>query len=459
MTTNTTGANTVSFNISNSPGISRNLGSGQDCVNINHASSVDQIRLTFTSSEVGNGMARDSNTLANQDGGLAVRVQRENSAGDPAGPTSRFDDEGIIFTTVDDATFDVRDLVSGVSRGNYFDEVILGTSGADTFDETGSKEEYYINGGMGNDRLTGGVNRDFLVGGAGNDTLNGKAGNDSLIGGAGDDTIFGGNGNDLAILNAALDGSDRIDLGNGSDNLSIIAPDGGQIRLTFTSAEVGNGGAADSGLLGGQDGGLAVRLQLEGSGDTLAGAVSRVDDEGITFSTVGTATFDVRDLVSGAARGDQFDEVILGTEGNNSFDERGSLEAYYINAGAGNDSVTGGKAADFLVGGIGNDSLNGRAGNDKFIGGGGDDTITGGSGADTFIFTAMPGSDTITDFTSGSDKLDLRAFVGIDANDVTETASGANTIVSVDTNNDSIADFSFTLLNAPGPADGDYLFA
>ena len=52
---------------------SQDLGDGDDVVLVK--SSADQVRLTFTSAEVGNGVATDANTMANQDGGLAVRVQ------------------------------------------------------------------------------------------------------------------------------------------------------------------------------------------------------------------------------------------------------------------------------------------------------------------------------------------------------------------------------------------------
>jgi hypothetical protein len=278
---------------------------------------------------------------------------------------------------------------------------------------------------------------------------------------------MGGAGNDLAIINVSLnaggmtaDGIDTVNLGAGDDLVSVVAPDGGQIRLTFTSAEVGNGSANDATSTGAQDGGLAVRLQLESADGSLTAAnlVSRFDDEGTTFTTVGTATFDVRDLVSGAARGDQFDVVVLGTEGDNTSNFMGRAEAYYVNAGAGNDTVTGGLAADFLVGGGGNDTLRGMEGNDSFIGGGGNDTITGGAGADMFIFTANPGTDTITDFMSGTDRIDLRAFAGIDAGDVTEMTANGTTTVSVDTNNDGTADFTFLLTNGATPADGDYMF-
>ena len=48
--------------------------------------------------------------------------------------------------------------------------------------------------------------------------------------------------------------------------------------------------------------------------DALSGSVFRFDDEGITFKSASKGlTFDVRDLVAGTQRGDQFDVVSLGT--------------------------------------------------------------------------------------------------------------------------------------------------
>lgn len=239
------------------------------------------------------------------------------------------------------------------------------------------------------------------------------------------------------------------DLGGSQDTVQIKAADSvDQIRLTFTSSEVGNGKATDGVTGNNQDGGLAVRVQAEDGSGTPTGPTSRFDDEGITFTTTGDATFDVRDLVSGAARGDQFDVVILGTSGADTFNETGSSEAYYINGGMGDDVLTGGMANDFLVGGAGNDRLDGSEGNDSFIGGG---------GADAFIFTGTPGSDRILDFVSGTDKIDLSAF-GITSADVSTAASGADTIVFVDSDSNGSADFQFTLVNAAAPAQGDYFF-
>ena len=102
-----------------------------------------------------------------------------------------------------------------------------------------------------------------------------------------------------------------------------------------------------------------------------------------------------------------------------------------LNGNGGNDTLLGGAGSDILNGGAGNDTLQGDAGvdtlrgddgNDRLIGGAGFDTLTGGLGADTFVFgsTAEIGNgtnagtrDTITDFVSGVDKIDVSA---IDAN-------------------------------------------
>jgi Ca2+-binding RTX toxin-like protein len=446
----------VQFDISRGAGVQRDLGAGNDEVSIRGNDALSQIRVTFTSAEVGNGNPRDAGTMANQDGGLAVRVQAEDANGNPTGPVSRFDDEGIEFTSVGNAKFDVRDLVSGVERGAMFDVVRLGTINGDVIDETGETEAYYINAGMGNDIVTGGSGNDFLVGGGGNDTLTGGLGNDSFIGGGGTDTISGGEGNDTATFNILTDGADQVNLGAGDDRV-VTTPNTAvptQIRLTFTSAEVGNNVATDGITGNNQDGGLAVRYQAEDGSGNLVGPVARFDDEGISFVRAAGQTFDVRDLVSGAARGDQFDVVRLGTSAGDLIDDSGRAIRYYTNGGGGDDVIFGGTLEDFLVGGAGNDTLNGREGNDTFIGGGGNDI---------FAFTGRPGDDRINDFVSGADKIDLRSY-GITSDNITTATNGNQRIISVDSNRDGTADFTITLVGATdaspppaAPSAGDYL--
>ncbi len=438
------------YNLDQAQPISVDFGEGVDTVQFT-GDGFSQVRISFTSAEVGNDNPNDAGTLANQDGGLAVRVQAETADGTPSGPVSRFDDEGISFISDGAFTFDVRDLVSGAARGDQFRVVRLGTSENDLFSERDSTLNTYINAGRGDDRVTGGLGNDFLVGGAGNDTLNGGQGDDTFLGGAGNDIISDTSAgtDDLAIFNVSTDGSDQINLGRGQDTVNVAAAAGTtQVRLTFTSAEVGNNNANDAGGLANQDGGLAVRLQAEDGAGALTGMTSRVDDEGITFvATTSGLTFDVRDLVSGVARGDQFQVVQLGTFSGETIDRSAETRSTYINAGNGKDIVLGGAANDFLVGGTGDDRLNGNGGIDSHI---------GGAGADRFVFTDTPGDDRVLDFVSGTDKLDLSAF-GIDFDDITITASGGGTLVAVDADGNGGTDFTITLVNNATPVQSDFL--
>ncbi|WP_085809417.1 calcium-binding protein [Sphingomonas sp. TZW2008] len=445
------GNDTAIFNVSTDGSDTVDLGAGADRVNVSAAAGTTQVRLTFTSAEVGNGNASDGGAIADQDGGLAVRVQAEDASGALTGGVSRYDDEGVtFFASTAGLTFDVRDLVSGTARGDQFAAVQLGTALSEVIDNSATTISYYVNGGAGNDIITGGSANDFLVGGAGSDRLIGSAGDDSFIGGGGADTIFGGIGNDIAIFNVSTDGADAVNLGIGDDRVNVSAAAGTtQVRLTFTSAEVGNGSAEDAGTAANQDGGLAVRLQAEDGVGALTGAISRFDDEGITFFSSAGVTFDVRDLVSGTARGDQFAAVQLGTQADDVLDNSAATISYYINGGTGNDTITGGGANDFLVGGAGNDTLNGGANNDQHI---------GGAGADIFVFTTGPGNDTILDFASGTDKVDLSAF-GITADDVSFSSVGGVTFASVDTNADDVADFTIQFAGtSTAPVEGDFVF-
>lgn len=61
-----------------------------------------------------------------------------------------------------------------------------------------------------------------------------------------------------------------------------------------------------------------------------------------------------------------------------------------------------------VLGTGGRQTLVGTAGDDMIAGNQASDTLTGGTGADTFVFTSMrDGTDTITDFTPGEDKLNV----------------------------------------------------
>jgi Ca2+-binding RTX toxin-like protein len=72
--------------------------------------------------------------------------------------------------------------------------------------------------------------------------------------------------------------------------------------------------------------------------------------------------------------------------------------------------LEGGLGNDFLDGGTGNDRLDGGDNNDSLIGGAGNDTLTGGIGQDAFRFgSPTEGTDVITDFASGTDRIQARS--------------------------------------------------
>ncbi|MCW5736793.1 MAG: VCBS domain-containing protein [Enhydrobacter sp.] len=88
--------------------------------------------------------------------------------------------------------------------------------------------------------------------------------------------------------------------------------------------------------------------------------------------------------------------------------------------GAGHDELWGGNEADRLYGGDDADLMFGNAGADKLYGEAGNDMLLGGAGSDTFIFEAgdSPSTagteayDTIADFQTGFDKIDLYTIGG-----------------------------------------------
>lgn len=104
---------------------------------------------------------------------------------------------------------------------------------------------------------------------------------------------------------------------------------------------------------------------------------------------------------------------ITALDGNDTVS--GGRGADTISGGAGNDSLVGDDGADNISGGSGSDRLRGGNGTDLLAGSGGRDVITGGGGADVFRFVGTTGTDRITDFQDGLDRIDLAGSYTVEA--------------------------------------------
>ncbi|MFJ4346666.1 retention module-containing protein [Pseudomonas sp. NPDC089401] len=178
-------------------------------------------------------------------------------------------------------------------------------------------------------------------------TLNGTTGDDVLMANNADTVLNGGDGHDVLVGGA---GNDQLYGGNG-DDLLIGGP----------GNDLLDGGAGnDTASYASATAAVNVDLSLGGPQNTGGAGVD-------TLTRI---------------------ENLIGSDYN--------------------DSLIGNAGDNLLDGGLGNDVLKGGDGNDILIGGPGNDLMTGGNGNDTFVWhKGDAGHDTVTDFTPGSDHLDL----------------------------------------------------
>ena len=350
-----------------------------------------------------------------------------------------------------------------------------GTTGDDTLD--GGRADDFIFGMEGDDTLRGAEGHDWIFGGEGADTLDGGEGDDTLLGGEGDDTLTGGAGEDMLIGGEGADtltggaGADTYVFGedSGDDTITDFSTtDGDKIHLTslaqtITWEQLQDAISAiedDTTTTDVDESGTKIDLSAWGGGTiTLTGVASTdlTEDMFVLDHIVGDD--DVDDVLQGGTSDDtmtggtgadtfKFNEV----SGADTITDFSTTEGDRIDLTAFDASITWqqlqavisaieddpntpetepGTTIDLSSFGGGTITLQGVTSTDltadmfvldDFAGTDGDDTIegtsadnrlTGGAGADTFVFNQDSGDDTITDFTAGTDKIDLSAIVSI----------------------------------------------
>ncbi len=306
-----------------------------------------------------------------------------------------------------------------------------------------------------------------------NNTITGNSGTNALAGGLGNDTYVVQNAGDTVTEN----------LGEGTDTVqsSVTFTLGANIEhltLTGSSNIDGTGNALDNTITGNS----GTNVLTGGAGnDTYI--VQNTGDTVVELASEGTDT--VQSSVTFTISDDDVENLTL--TGSSNIDGTGNASANTLTGNSGNNVLNGGAGADTLVGGAGNDTyvvdntgdtitenaaegtdtvqssvtftlgsnlenltltgsgtINGTgnsgantiAGNsavNKIDGGAGNDTLTGNGGGDIFVFGSGYGNDTVSDFTVGSDRLDLSALTHGTFTDVMAATadSGSDAVITI----------------------------
>jgi Ca2+-binding RTX toxin-like protein len=356
----------------------------------------------------------------------------------------------------------------------------------------GNESNNQVVGNNGHNALYGGGGDDTVTGLAGQDVLDGGEGNDYLIGGTGDDIYYVegldvaeeqvGEGYDAVYVRSSYAlttlseiemlatydyrGTEAFALTGNQLNNNVVGNNGNNVLDGRAGDDTLRGLDGDDTLYGGEGsdyliGGTGNDIYYVDSGDTVEEAAGEGSD-----AVYASASFT---LTAGA------EVELIGTQ------DHSSTAALDLAGNGFAQSIVGNAGANLIRGGGGADTLRGLGGDDVLDGGSGQDYLIGGDGADTFRFAAAGDSaagaaDTIADFVSGSDRIDLSlidanantagddAFTFIGSNAFSGKAGelrveGSSGVFFVygDTNGDGQADFQIIVYGA-SLASGDFNF-
>lgn len=295
--------------------------------------------------------------------------------------------------------------------GDFFENLTL--TGKSAINGTGNGLNNRLTGNDGANILDGGTGADSMYGGAGKDTYIVDSSSDyveeAYTSKPEIDTVKASVSHSLGyyVENLILTGTNNIN-GTGNYDKNTIVGNDGNNRLD---------GGSDYVILTGINKNIHVDKLVGGKGDDtyvvdliFTTTKATLEDTIIEAAKSGTDTLELginNGSYSGIAPAkvtlaNNLENLNAGSTGSNLLDLTGN--------GADN-VITGNNAANTINGAGGNDSIAGGGGNDKLIGGKGLDTLTGGAGSDIFVFdtalNATTNLDTITDFTAGTDDIQL----------------------------------------------------
>jgi Ca2+-binding RTX toxin-like protein len=193
-----------------------------------------------------------------------------------------------------------------------------------------------------------------ITGGAGADNLRQESSSDVLTGGSGSDT--------LSIVQNAVLGGFQVDLSASGDQVTTYnGAANGAVQSGFENVDLSN-----------VSGGFGASITAISTGSTITGTLNA-------------------DVITGGAGSDT------------------------LNGGAGGDTITGGSGAATINGNAGTDTITASSAGGTITGGGDADSITTGAGTDIMALGITRDSatdfDTITGFTTGTDKIAFSAAV------------------------------------------------
>ena len=398
----------------------------------------------------------------------------------------------VDASSVTNSAFDLAYNGSAVTTVTKVQNV-TGTVGDDTI--AGGSGNDIIVGGDGADSITGGVGIDNLSGGAGNDIFAVATLGAGFVGLTTAETVSGATGNDTlqfaagAVVIAASDlvsvsGIETIEIQNTTQTASLTLTDAfyttngattlavnsstattgvltlaastlsaaNSVQLNMSSTtnnaahviNLGSGNdtvtadliALDSGTIAGGAGTDTLVISANTGAGAITAAATVTGFETVSFLTAGVAgTFNL--VVNDANVAAAATQTINGSNLTGTLLWNGAAEL------DGKFSITGGAGADSLTGGSLVDTISGGAGADVITGGLGADVLAGGIGADTFVYATVAQSngtntDSITDFTTGTDKLQVTLdystlTTALDINAVRASAGVAGTSLAQDT--------------------------